>query len=1519
MLQLNPVQNYLANEIENRFNERFEGTLSIGRLSGFLPLNMSVADITVSHQFAGSPTDTVLYANQVNVSINYRELFSGRLQFDNAEIIEPEITIETNAIGGSSFSYAFREKNVPLDVLDDEKGTGAVNLPRFFLNSLIITDGNARLRGLGNYKNTRLPDDFYVTDLNVSLAAEVTDEIQFLNLYKLGFKAPQLNSESWEIRGQFFADDRFLELNAFQLISNENNLGLTLNFDGVDIRTAGAWNQIKQSLVDANLQVGNLNPADFADIWPFLSKYDEDFLLEVQAEGTFERLDVRQLNFMTEKSQVQLYGEITNILDVNSIGYDSTIDYLNVSQSDLEKVIDDLSDIKFKDWSALTIRGSVNGTSKNLTTSLSISPPNGSIQLNGKFNFSDKIAYDASIRANNVRFSDMPSLEQPRARFTGNMSLKGSGVDIKTADAQIKVSARNTRWDDYSFESANVDVIIKNGFIEPDFSFTHTGGKITGNGWVDLMQDELVAQLSGEITKLNTAYFITADDTPESELNILYGFRLQGNTLDTLFGDLFIDIRESMYRGLEVEDHEIIVTLDAPNAQGRTLAINGTLLEAEIKGALQPTQIFGSIKYWTDEINKLVRERTVYKDFELSQQKMIPADIEQSDENSLNLDIRFRLDDLTILNTFIPDFPLIKTTTNIDLSMSSDRNSIEVKGKIDSDFFEMDGISVDSLNLNFESVLRNDQQFDFFTYHLSSKFRSISYQDITLDNAEIEIDGYDEAFVLEHFRANIGDNVRVGLALSSVFSTYDVDIRIMDFFVGDEDYSWVNLSQTPIIIDRSGHINMNELVFANRDERVIIDGTFSESIEDSVTYQFNDFELATLSDLLDGEVSFKGIMNGSFQTRTLKTDPAFQGDINMVGVEVDDHIVGDIDFNSSFNPDENRFDLDILIYTDPEIYGDLLKRSVDIGKDVSISGYVKQPGNIQEGEALAELNFDFKELDLWVLPYFVDGIFDDMSGLATGNGTFKLFEDDFTYDANFTLNDVASVPVFLNSRLTLNGKVDLNSKDGVVIRDVNVTDEFGGSGILSGSILVGDFKTEMPLDITLSMNNLLFLNNNYIPEIPFYGRVAGTGELRLTGTDRSPFISTSEPINISSNSNISIPIETEGFSDERARFIKFVDSFDEAYAPADSLPGESPEERPELTFMEQFQLDLQFVANNNMNVRLVFDQVTTEVLNARGNGRIRLTLQDEEFRVFGRFDVTGGDYNFVGGDIFSRRFSIREGGSISWEGDPVNARVDVSAAYRARPDISILRPEVGDNLRVPVELILVITGTLESIENDFYFEFPSGVDGSQATTYLALLNSEDQKLLQATSLLFTGNFIALDGDNRDTGNTFQNRAGQIGFGTLLSSQINNLLNSNLSNLDIDLNMTGFDQADLGVALRLFDDRLTLRREGVVTGPDANFGDFDITYRINRYFSLEVFHRRDPLLPGIVSSGQNQFESVNGLGLEARVQYNTWGELRRRIWYPIRQVFSIDANKDDEPDNENENEDEDDDDESEVEI
>lgn len=129
---------------------------------------------------------------------------------------------------------------------------------------------------------------------------------------------------------------------------------------------------------------------------------------------------------------------------------------------------------------------------------------------------------------------------------------------------------------------------------------------------------------------------------------------------------------------------------------------------------------------------------------------------------------------------------------------------------------------------------------------------------------------------------------------------------------------------------------------------------------------------------------------------------------------------------------------------------------------------------------------------------------------------------------------------------------------------------------------------------------------------------------------------------------------------------------------------------------------------------------------------------------------------------------------------------------------------------------------------------------------------------------------------------------------LLSSQVNALLGSRINNLDVDFNLSGFNQADLGVALRLFNDRLVLRGQSqfdqgnTTEQGGAQLGDLGATLRINRALSLEIFHRRDPTLRALAS----ETETINGIGLEAQYQFNTWDELGQRMWASIRRMFGV---------------------------
>lgn len=1500
LLQFGPVQNKLAGYIETQFNESFAGELEIGKLSGRLPFHILIEDAKLNYLANEEELKTLVHVPETVVTIDYQSLLRGEFRISKTYLNRPEIAISNYGDAGSSVTKVFTavkpksSENIP------EEPEDILNIPSFVLAMLQIQDGNIQLEGFELDNNVfKIPPFFAINNFSVELGLEVSDDFYFLNVFHLAFLTPQFDQKEWTLSGQIFADDRFLEFNALRINTPDAFAELTLIFDGVNAAHPQLEKQIQEADFTITGEFAGLDSNDFVSIFPILSDYNLAAAGEFEMSGNSTFINISLVDIIAGESRVRLFGEIPNPLESSGHAYSVTLDYLNVHNNEIQQLSNFFKDIQFDDWGLLTIRGLLEGNEKEHKISLEVNSPGGDMDIESNIVFAADTTYSFALKTDFLDIAPFKSLNQPNAQFGGIINLTGKNVELGKIAARLQLELNEIRWDDYYADSINLTADLTDGFIEPEFTVKSGTGEISGSGWIDLLAEDIVTRFNGVLTNINIRDFYLHQSAPDSDLSIRYDLNLTGMHLDRVSGDVFLGLTNSFYRGEPVENHEIILSLDSPDQENRTLKIAGSLMEAELSGSLIPSRLIDATAFWAAEINQMIQERTVFTDTDIFTEKPF---ITRTLKNDVSLQMRFRIDDLTLLNSFIPGFPKIDTITNLDIDIKADNDQVRIDGDIASDFIDAAFINADSLSTKFSVNLTRDKKTDFLITDFKSSFRSLTAGGITLEDAVIDIDGYDEAFVLQEFKALMGDNMEIGIMLSAVFSTFDVDIRIMDFFVGDDSYSWVNISESPVVIDRNGKIVVDNLEFANQGERVKIGGIFSESSADSVYYTFSNFDLRAISDLFASEAAFSGIMNGVFSTKTLKTAPEFQGEVNIASFEIDQRLVGDIDFESIFNPDDDRFDILLTVYTDPEEYADYLETSGDVGKNIDISGFISTPAGADAGSPLALFNFDFKELDLWVLPYLASGIFNEINGLTTGSGTLEIAQGGFSYDANFQVENVRVVPVFLNSTLFLNGSIDMNSENGVVFNDVRVNDTRGGTGTLSGSIMVGDFASIMPMDLTLDMNRLQFLDNSYEPDIPFFGRAAGTGRVHLGGTDRSPYITTPIDVSVTSNSTITIPIETDQHIDQRARFITFVDSFDEVFsAEFDQLNGRTTD-FPELTFMEQFQLDMRFRSTDNMNVRLMFDRVTNEVMSARGTGDIQFLLRDQEFSVFGRFDVTGGEYNFVGGDIFSRRFTIRDEGSIIWEGDPVNARVDVTAAYRARPDLSILRPEISDlPQRVPIELILEITGTLESIENDFYFEFSSGIDASLTPTYLAILNSEEQKLVQATSLLFTGSFIPVEADTRETGGPLQGRAGQIGLGTLLSAQINNLLNSNLSNLDIDLNLTGLDQADLGVALRLFDDRLTLRREGVVTGPDANFGDIDLTYRINRVFSVEVFHRRDPLLMGVLTAGQNQFESINGIGLEARVQFHTWGELSNRIWRSVSNTFAIgrQAKKDEE--------------------
>ena len=129
--------------------------------------------------------------------------------------------------------------------------------------------------------------------------------------------------------------------------------------------------------------------------------------------------------------------------------------------------------------------------------------------------------------------------------------------------------------------------------------------------------------------------------------------------------------------------------------------------------------------------------------------------------------------------------------------------------------------------------------------------------------------------------------------------------------------------------------------------------------------------------------------------------------------------------------------------------------------------------------------------------------------------------------------------------------------------------------------------------------------------------------------------------------------------------------------------------------------------NFNLNVtrdalaEIVIDRNTGSSLRGRGDGNIRLNIDTNgRFEMFGSLTVDQGEYKFR--NIVNKDFIVQRGGTIVWDGNPYNARLDILAINYTRANPAILLEGIASSRKIDVELHTGITGQLSS--PDFTFD-----------------------------------------------------------------------------------------------------------------------------------------------------------------------------------------------------------------------
>ncbi len=298
------------------------------------------------------------------------------------------------------------------------------------------------------------------------------------------------------------------------------------------------------------------------------------------------------------------------------------------------------------------------------------------------------------------------------------------------------------------------------------------------------------------------------------------------------------------------------------------------------------------------------------------------------------------------------------------------------------------------------------------------------------------------------------------------------------------------------------------------------------------------------------------------------------------------------------------------------------------------------------------IDVDLNGTRIGMLEKYLSGVFTNLDGFANGKLRIEGPTNDLDYLGQVQLQEGKARVKFTNVEYTIPSATFKFLEDRIDFGSFNLRDTFGNIGQIRNGKLYHRGFDDLNFDITFNTSKLLVLATENNGTDAFYGNVIARANMTLDGPLENLVM------NISGEAADSSSFYLTNRSSRESGVADFV---------VWKVYGREmqPVQRSQET---NLTINLDIVANNYVNMYVIMDEVTGDVIRANGHGNLLIHFNTNgEMTMTGRYDIDRGNYNFSFESLLKKPFRLREGQGnyILWTGDPLNARMKVEAEYEA--------------------------------------------------------------------------------------------------------------------------------------------------------------------------------------------------------------------------------------------------------------
>lgn len=680
-------------------------------------------------------------------------------------------------------------------------------------------------------------------------------------------------------------------------------------------------------------------------------------------------------------------------------------------------------------------------------------------------------------------------------------------------------------------------------------------------------------------------------------------------------------------------------------------------------------------------------------------------------------------------------------------------------------------------------------------------------------------------------------------------------------------------------------LSVDQLFIGTPERYISMHGLASPSMEDSLYVHVNHIDASWIMPFVLNEevLSVQGDLSGWAYLYGAMRYPTFAADVTLLEAGLNHQTLGDI---------RAKLDFDRATGTMP-IIGVIMPA----GSTDSVPAVAAITGLVEPAQHRWGLDIQASSVPLGFINHWTSTFLDQIGGNVSGHVQVLGYYKDVWVLAR-VLPDNAHLHIpFTGCTYYINDSVFMDSTS-IRFPSLHALDEEGNTLIVDGGLTHESFR-DFYLDIRAKAIHTLAFNLPDCKGELMSGHVYADGDVHIYGPDTDIHLDAQAATFGKSRFRFSIDGASSAHDNS---FITFVhpdqDTLSSLFnAQEDEFASLKEEEAQRWTPSNKFSLSMGVDATErNLLFQLVINEQTGDMIQARGDGAIRFTMDpNEDISLMGTYTCQSGSLGFTVGNVIRRDFKIAEGSTIIFSGNPENPILDVTAKYHV---VASLRDLFGDDISslgttrtsVPVECCAHLTGPLNNPAIRFSLELPMSEDAIRMQV-LSIINTDEMLMRQVVYLLIFGRFFTPE-YLQTTTNTGANEVYSL-LSSTITGQINSWLGklTNVFTMGVNIRTEGEGATSSQEYEAQFQlqpvDRLVINGNVGYRYNDISnrpfFGDVDIEYMLTESGKV----RLKAYTHTVDKYSLRQASTIQGVGLIFRHDFN-WPTRKKSKPSPITQ-------------------------------